>query len=100
MFAVTPVDRYKGRKAGFVSAIHNVHIAISFKWVGAVFPRKAYRRVLVVRTASENLVRETKQLPLLETLLENIECWPVVLVAAGGLLTDIYASFADAGKRG
>src|SRR5450631_3000205 len=48
--------------------------------------RKAASRVLVVRTASENLVLETQQLPLLETLLENIECWPVVLVAAGGLL--------------
>ena len=59
---------------------------ISLKWAGAVFPRKAYSRVLVVRTASENLVLETQQLPLLETLLENIECWPVVLVAAGGLL--------------
>ena len=91
MLAVTPVDSDKGCKAGLVSVIHNVHMAISLKWAGAVFPRKAYSRVLVVRTASENLVLETQQLPLLETLLENIECWPVVLVAAGGLLDPIYA---------
>src|ERR1700704_5014550 len=65
---------------------------------GAMFPRKAYSRVLVFRTASENLVWETKRLLLLETLLVNIECWPVVLVAAGGLLTLTCTRFWTRGK--
>ena len=39
------------------------------------------------RTASENLVLETKQLPLLERLVQNIECLVAQLVAAGGLLS-------------
>jgi len=64
-----------------------------------VIPRKAYSRVLVVRTASENLVLEPQQLPLLETLLENIECWPVVLVAAGGLLIPMYTGSGDREAR-
>jgi hypothetical protein len=64
-----------------------------------VIPRKAYSRVLVVRTASENLVLEPQQLPLLETLLENIECWPVALVAAGGLLISMYTGSGDREAR-
>src|SRR5512144_1844286 len=53
---------------------------------GASSPRKAYSRVLEsFQTTSEHLVLETKLAPALEPLLENIECWPVELVAAGGL---------------
>ena len=53
---------------------------------GTSFPRKAYSRVVEsFRTASENIVSETKRLPLLESLLENIECLAAELVAAGGL---------------
>ena len=64
-----------------------------------MIPRKAYSRVLVVRTASENLVLEPQQFPLLETLLENIECWPEVLVAAGGLLIPMYTGSGDREAR-
>src|SRR6185369_8175550 len=73
------------------SALFTTFISTSSNWAGALFPRMAYSRVLVVRTASENVVRETKRLPLRETLLVNIGCWPVELVAAGGLLNPIYA---------
>src|ERR1700758_2826248 len=52
-----------------------------------------FREKLIVeswlfRTASEYLVQETKQFPLLEPLSENIECSGIELVAAGRLLTD------------
>src|SRR5207248_7770253 len=60
---------------------------------GALFPRKAYSRVLFVRTTSEHVVLETKRLPLLETLLINIEGWPVELVKREACLTLMYADF-------
>ena len=96
---MTPVDSDKGCKGGARQCYSQRSYGNLLKWAGAVFPRKAYSRVLVVRTASENLVLETQQLPLLETLLENIECWPVVLVAAGGLLIPMYAGSGDREAR-
>ena len=85
VFAIAPVYGHIGSKAGFVSAI-KVHIAISSFGQALCFRERLIVESWLFRTASEHVVLETKRLPLLETLLVNIGCWPVELVAAGGLL--------------
>lgn len=44
-----------------------------------------------VSLQAEQEPRDNPRLPLLDTLLENIGCWPVELVAAGCLLKPVYA---------
>jgi hypothetical protein len=85
VFTVAPVYGHISSKAGFVSAI-NVHLAISSFGQALCSRERLIVESWLFRTASEHVVLETKRLPLLEILLVNIGCWPVELVAAGGLL--------------
>src|SRR5580704_17464762 len=71
-------------------------VLTSSKWQAHCFRERLIVESWLFRTASEDLVLETKHLPPLETLFQNIECLAVQLVAAGGLLSDHVSFRANA----